>query len=438
MDLPEQVKAQLLGDIHKMSESPGQFAKNPDADFTRRRKLIFEDLLRFLISMQSGTTNHELLKYFNYGLDTLSSSAFYQQRNKLLPETFPHLLYQFNSHFPLALYKEKYNLAAVDGSEFNIARNPDDPHTFHPPSGKSTNGFNMLHTISLYDILSKRYLDCTIQPGRLKNEFRAICDLADRYSYEGTPIFIGDRGFSSYNFFAHAAEKNRLFLVRAKDINVKRLLNLESLPNTLDTRVDIICTRTQSKKKWKHPALAAKYRYISSEISFDFIAPGSYDEYPLSLRIVRFEVAEGVYHNMITNLPADEFSTDDIKHLYHLRWNIETSFRDLKHTIGATNFHSKKVEYIVQEIWARLILFNFCAIITLHVVVVQKNTKHIYQVNFAVAMKICHFFLRLRDNEPPPDVVGLIGNYTLPIRPDRNYARQHRFQLPASFCYRFS
>jgi hypothetical protein len=295
----------------------------------------------------------------------------------------------------------------------------------------------MLHTISLFDILGKRYLDCAAQPGMKKNEFRAICDLADRYPYGGAPIFIADRGFSCYNFFAHAMEKGIFFLVRTKDINAKRLLNIQSLPSYVDTHVDVILTRNQSKKKRKRPDIAGQYRYISQEVSFDYIQHGSLDEYPLHLRIVRFDVAEGVFENMVTNLPDDVLS-DEIKHLYNLRWGIESSFRDLKHTIGTPNFHSKKVEYIVQEIFARLILFNFCAVITAHVVIEQGDTKHTYQVNFAMAMKICHHFIRLRAGEPPPDVEALIGSFALPIRLGRTFARQHRFQPPASFCYRFS
>jgi len=434
---PERVKSFLWTDILKMSEDPGRYAKNPDADFSRKRKMDFENLLRFLISMQSGTTEHELLKYFDYDLDILTNSAFYQQRNKLLPSAFSHLLYQFNSHFPIDVYRGKYSLIACDGCEFNIARDPDNPDTFHPPSGKSTKGFNMLHTVSLYDILNKRYLDCVIQPGRKKNEFRAICDMADRYSYGGAPVFIADRGFSCYNFFAHAMEKGIFFLVRAKDINAKRLLNQLTLPMRIDTHVEIILSRSQSKKDRKYADLAEQYRYISQEVSFDYIQHGSTDEYPLSLRIVRFEVADRLFENMVTNLP-DEVSLDEIRLLYHMRWDIETSFRNLKHTIGTVNFHSKKVEYIEQEIWARLILFNFCTVITTHVVITQGNTKYIYQVNFAMAMKICHHFIKLREDNSTPDVEGLIGNYKLPIRPDRNFARQHKFQLPASFCYRFS
>ena len=436
MTYPEQVKSILWNEIYKMAQVPWQFALNPNVDFTRDRKLDFGNLLRFLITKQNDTTANELLKYFDYDIGTISNSAFYQQRQKLHPDALPFLLYKFNSNFDFILYRGIYNLVACDGCDFNIFRNPDDPDTFHSTNGKSERGFNSLLAVALYDLLSKRYLDCVVQPGRKKNEFKAICELVDRYPYDGIPIFIADRGFSSYNFFAHAMENGRLFMVRAKDLNVKRLLKLETLPDKLDVRTDIILSRTQAKGKLKRTDLFEQYRFISPEVTFDFIEHGSSDDYPMSLRIVRFETADGVFINIITNLPTSEFGNEEIKYLYNLRWGIETSFRDLKHTIGTTNFISKKLIYIEQEIWARLILFNFCSIITLHIVVEQKNTKHTYQVNFTMAMKICHDFIRKRGYEPPPDVERLIGRHTLPIRLGRNFKRQHRFQTPFNFCYR--
>ena len=39
---------------------------------------------------------------------------------------------------------------------------------------------NLLHLNALYDLCSNRYLDALIQPGRKENEFRAICQMADR------------------------------------------------------------------------------------------------------------------------------------------------------------------------------------------------------------------------------------------------------------------
>ena len=84
----------------------------------------------------------------------------------------------------------------------------------------------------------------------------------------------------------------------------------------------------------------------------------------------------------------------DLKILYYLRWGIETSFLELKHAVGAVDFHCKAVEYVTHEVWARLLLYNFCSRITLLAVVEQKDTKHIYQVNYAMAIKNSHDFLR--------------------------------------------
>lgn len=64
---------------------------------------------------------------------------------------------------------------------------------------------------------------------------------------------------------------------------------------------------------------------------------------------------------------------------------IEASFRELKYAIGLSCFYSKKVEYIMQEIYARLILYNYCEVITMNIVIHQKNTKYVYQMNYTIA-----------------------------------------------------
>lgn len=435
MNYAETVKSTLHADINEMAGHISDFVLHPGKDFTRNRKLGFTRFMDFFISMGCDTIGHELTKYFDHDIDAIPcNSAFCQQQDKISEDAFSYLLRQFNSHFPMAKYKGKYHLIACDGSEFNIARNPNDPETFHEPNGKSSLGFNMLHTISLYDIPSKRYLDVVIQPGRKKNEFQAICDLIDRYSYGGVPIFVADRGFASYNVFAHALENHYYFAIRAKDINTKRLLGVSELPDFINKNIEVILSRTQSKKKRIYPDRSEDYRYICSNVTFDYITPEN-PEYTMKLRIVRFDLGNGNFENIITNLPQDEFPSEEIKKIYWCRWSIETSFRDLKHSIGTTNFHSKKTSHISKEIWARMILFNFCSIITMHCVTVKHGRKHLHQVNFSNAIKICHDFLRMKNNSP--NIEGLINKYTLPIRPGRNYARQHRFQLPASFAYRF-
>lgn len=442
MSFAEQVKNSLLEIISEMSTHPQDFSKHPKTDFSRNRKLVFPMLLHLIISMEAGTVKDELLNFFSFDKNTVSNAAFFQQRAKLADHTLPYLFHTFNNLYPYTLYKDKYQLLAADGSSFTFTRNPRDPDAYFAPDGKTTNGYNQVHVIPLFDLLSKRYTDCVVQPIRKKNEFRALCTLIDRNpTVPGIiPIFIADRGFHSLNVFAHAIEHHSYFMIRATDIKMQRLLGID-LPagqSSFDIQVRRMLTRSNSKKKRLHPELADQYKFICREVAFDYIDPEKQPEYPIDLRVLRFKISEDGYENIITNLPPGEFPVDEIKQLYHLRWNIETSFRELKHVIGAEKFHSKKREYIEMEIWARLLLYNFCSIITRHVVIHRRGKKHQLQVNYSVAYKACHYFLRLHNGESPPDIEGLIEKNTLPIRPDRKYARQHRFRVPVSFTYRFS
>ena len=117
-----------------------------------------------------------------------------------------------------------------------------------------------------------------------------------------------------------------------------------------------------------------------------------------------------------------------------MRWGIETSFRDLKYTVGLLHFHSKKVEYILQEIFASLIMYNFSELITSHVVVKQKNRKYPYRINFAAAVHICrNFFLK---NISPSDVEALLLTYLLPVRKGSSNPRRGSPKAAPSFTYR--
>ena len=148
----------------------------------------------------------------------------------------------------------------------------------------------------------------------------------------------------------------------------------------------------------------------------------------MNMRIVRFPTSENSYECIIANLPQNEFSSEKVKWLYQKHWGIEISFWELKHAIGLTRFHAKKVDYIKQELLARMLLYNFCEVITTKVVVTQKaSRKHFYQVNYTRAIRICCFFIRTE--KAPPDVEYLIRRELLPVRPERSNPRKVRFTL---------
>ena len=433
----EIIKSILFSALNEIAADPQKYAVNPGKDFTRNRKMGFHDTILMLLTMEADCIKEELYRYFGRTTDAPSKAAFYKQRKKLNETALANLLFTFNAKLTKKLYNDKYQFIACDGSAVDIFRNPNDPDTFFEPNGKSTRGFNQVHINAFYSILDRRFTNLVIQPGRKRNEYSAFCEMVDAAGNDGPPtVYFADMGYASYNNFAHVIENGQFFLIRCNDKRLKGILGrpIEGLEE-MDCHVDRILTRTQSKRKYSRPQLTNQYRYTCKAVPMDYL-DAERTEYDISLRIVRFEIAPGSFENIITNLPDIEFDFDDFKELYHMRWDEENSFRDLKYPLCLKALHSKKYEYIVQEIWARAILHNFSSEIIAGVEIEQHDTKYKYQANFAEAFKICRDFLRLHDDVSKMEVESLIAQNIEPIRPGRTFARQHRFKLPISFCYR--
>lgn len=433
-DYPCFVKEKLTSLIEEMSASPALFVENASTDFTRNRKLSFTTVMNLIISMGGNSICSELLTYFNYDVDTASSSAFIQQRNKLLPFAFAFLFHEFTHSFQDLRTYHGYRLLAVDGSALNIFHNPKDMDTYFQ-STSDRKGFNQLHLNAMYDLCNKLYVDACIQPAKKENEYRALTDMTDRSAISGDVILIADRGYESYNVFAHIEQKGWKYAIRVKDITSNGILSTLELPKNdeFDVTVSKILTRKQTRNVLDHPEL---YKVFSSKATFDYLDLHSNKFYPITFRVVRFKISDETYETIITNLELKEFSSKKIKELYQLRWGIETSFRELKYAIGLTNFHSKKVEHITQEIYARLIMYNFCELITMHVLIQQKDTKHSYQVNFTRAIQVCRHYFRCQSNISPPDVEALIRKNILPVRAGRKDPRKVKTNRIVCFLYR--
>ena len=436
MRFSEEVKNTLWNLIDDMSLNASEFTVNPNKDFTRKKKWDFATVLKFIISMESQSLKNELHKYFGYTADCPSTASFNQRRAQIRAEAFQSLFEKFSAEYNNTTnFFNEYRLIACDGSDINIAHNPNDKESYF--TNGNVQGFNQLHLNAMFDLLGKTYTDVIIQPGRLENEHKAFCDMVDRYNGMSKTIFIVDRGYESYNNLAHVQEKGAFFLFRCKDISSSGILSglKHKLPTTdeFDCNISIILTRKCTKEVVNHPEV---YKSFHKKDCLDYIDLKDNPYYKMEFRVLRFPISEDSYECIITNLPSAEFNVEEIKKLYAMRWGIETSFRELKYAVGLTSFHSKKREYITQEIWARLILYNFCEIITAHVVINKCTQKHVYQVNYTFAIHICRYFISKMAEKSPPDVEALIRKEILPVRPGRHDPRKVDHKKAVTFLYR--
>ncbi len=117
-----------------------------------------------------------------------------------------------------------------------------------------------------------------------------------------------------------------------------------------------------------------------------------------------------------------------------MRWGIETSFRELKYTIGLSHFHAQRPDFILQEIFARLTMYNFSVLISMSVVIERSGHKYAYTANFSAAVDICRNFFLGRG--APADLEALIARFVSPIRPGRASPRHLTVKYPVSFLYR--
>ena len=436
----EAIKQALNDAIQVITDYKWLYSVRPGKDNTRNRKFPFKKMISSILAFRGGTLNREIMDFFGLDPRIGSSSAFIQQRAKILPEAFECLFHYFTSKVDESKLYRGLRLLAVDGSDLQIAANPNDPESYYP-GVNGQKSYNLLHINAMYDLLQHTYMDATIQKSRNSDESGALTDMVDRSDIKQA-ILLADRNYESYNNLAHIQEKGWYFLIRIKD-NTKGITSGLLLPNKdeYDVPFQIHLTRKQTNSVKQLLKDKNHYKLVASTQRFDYLPQTSrkYDPavfYDLSFRIVRFPLSDTMCETIITNLDAEKYPLSEIKRLYAMRWGIETSFRNLKHTLGLLHLHAKKVEFILQEIFAKLTMYNFCELITQSVVIQQEQKKYAYKVNFSDAVHICfEFFLK---NVPPPVVEAKLMKYISPIRTGRKDTRKQTQKPAVSFTYRIA
>ena len=435
----QEVKEELNSAITQLCETSWMFAKDPSRNFTRERKLPLREVISVLLCMEGGSLTGELLRYFGCSQHTASSSAFIQQRQKINEFAFPSLFDLFVRNTDKDSLYKGYRLLAADGSDIQIPTNPKHADSYFP----GTNGqspYSLLHLDAVYDLLQHTYMDASVCGRRDWNEKGVLCNMVDRSSI-AKALVIADRGYESYNLMAHIQEKGWKYLIRIKDIHSSGIAAGLDLPDrdTFDIWFHFHFTKRQTAEAKALLRNTNQYKRLSSDTPFDFLPSTNrkhnpFTSYYLPFRIVRFKISDYSYETVITNLDETEFTPDELKRLYGMRWGIETSFRELKYTVGLLHFHAKKVENITQEIFARLIMYNFTELITSHVVIRKPNRKYPYKANFSVAVQVCRQFLR--GNISPPDVEATISKNVSATRTGRSNPRNMVVKHAVSFLYR--
>lgn len=424
------IRSALERAISSVSDNIACYCADPVSDFTRNRKLNCSDLIHYILHLSNKTIRSDMMNYFSDIDDMPSASAVSQQRYKCKSEAFKRVFSLFTSYFTNYKTYNGYYLLACDGSDINISHNPKDKTTYHINTS-ATRGYNQLHLNALYDVLNGIYVDVNIDTAAKTHECGALEEMIDNHQYPQNSIIVCDRGYEKYNLMASCIEKNQKFIIRVKDIHSNGILSTMHFEDTaFDTHITKRMTYLQTNETKDNEIYTL---LVNASAPFDYLTADQ-DYYEMNLRAVRFKITDDTYECLLTNLSEDEMTFEEFKEIYHLRWGIETSFRDLKYTVGMLYFHSSIQQLIRQEIYASLILFNFSRIIINNIPPDQKEEcKYHYKVNFKTAITNIRLYLDGKIDEK--ELAKRIKKFLSPIRPGRKYSRNVKAQSCKTSSY---
>ena len=452
-DFPTNVKEKLNSIISDMAEHHWLFSNNPGHDFMRQDlgKLSFYDTMRMIIGMGKGSTNDEIMDYFDLDPDCIpSQSAFCQRRSQISLSAFEYLFSEFSSSFPRTTNKFKdHCILACDGCHVVYTTNSEIIEDYNIPRLIDYKGYNHMHLNGFVDVISKAFLDIVIQPGQHPDEREAFHTMLDHFQPDDPEKYIitADRGYESYDLLFHCELKHLNYVFRMKaPSSSKSLLSsyISELPDDQE-EFDVTIKRFFTDKYTSiMKDQSDVYHYMNPYKNIPHFQQLLNDKhlYFMQFRVVKIKVAENTYEYMITNLPHT-FVLEDIKACYHWRWGIEISFRYLKHANGLLYFHSKKPEFLKQESYANLILYNFGIFLANEAAEEnlkkkrKKGNKYNYEIDFSSALKTARKFFVRRDSHKHVDIIKLMMKYVHAVKIEfRQFDRPLRGIGAIHFGYR--
>ena len=302
-------------------------------DFSRKRKIGPKEIIEYNLNkkgLSSKMEKYTFLRITNY--EDISSPGLLKQREKLNPEVFRYLnegtlnIFYNECKDEVKTYKG-YVLVAVDGSDFEI---PNTQTTRKEYSELMRNGGCARATVStMFDVLNGYVIDTIIRPYRtseiemekehLKNSKKII--------KEQKIIRIKDRNYKSIEDFYYSNKNNEKYVTRLPEKVYKKYIN-QMKENDETIEIEYQSDRVYYYKK-RNPEL---YKELSKKEA-------------IKVRIVKIELDNGIKEILATNL-GKEFTREDIKEIYKLRWGIETMYHTVKESLKICAITSSKKQLL--------------------------------------------------------------------------------------------
>lgn len=318
--------------------------------FSRTRNMDFRDFVYYILTNKGKTSVLEIDEFFElrFGEDKMpvSKQDVSKQRSYLSPLIFKDAdkngLKEIYSEKSVNLDKFKdFYLLNVDGSQFDIPNTPITREEFEVKLRALKKTESPKARVSVISDAKNEYiLDSIISPfhrGEHSLAFENIENTSQTVDLEKAIVNF-DRGYPSTELYMQLLDKNSHFIFRLKNTDY---VNERKKMKTNDEYIEILLNsnRTKSIKNQKLKEKAEKITH-------------------LDIRIVNVTLNTGKIETLLTNLPPEIASPQELKELYGERWQIEKGYDILKNKLHIENFSAKKRLNIEQDFYSQIFMYN--------------------------------------------------------------------------------
>ena len=386
-------------------------------DFTRNRKLPFEQLVLCMLKLLRRSLQLELDSFFKAigsGVQSISASGFIQSRKKLNPDLFYDLNaliaseYYIGNDENVALWKGR-RILAVDGSTVALPVNEQMIAVYGTHNNqKKTNDVVIGRVSVLYDVLNDMVLDGLLRP--ISQGEVTLSREHLKHASKGDLIIL-DRAYPCFQS-AYLMQKNGIdFLFRCKT----------GFSNVV--------------KAFHHSGEKEQTVQIKSKQNGSFKDKPYSKDTTLTVRLIRVELDKGGVEILMTSLlDSKKYPYAEFKELYFKRWKVETFYDRFKNIIGVECFSGTSEQFIQQEFNCALYMSNMQTIFTeeaqQQVDEKCKDRKYYYKVNSSLSLGyIRERLIAIYCSKKEPEAImeelqELFIRNPIPIRPGRKNKRE--------------
>lgn len=294
--------------------------------FTRHRKVLPENLLLQMLSQRGMAQRQEvkiLLEDSGMSDIDISDVGFYKARMKYSPDAVKEMFEDFTDDETRIRKSEmrkfkSFHVFAIDGSELVL---PSDTEfetiaDIQPTSKAAPDDMpHMIKLSGLSDVYNHTIKRIAIDEYSHDERGHAIELLGSikKEEEESKTLVVFDRGYFSFKLLNLFDNSKMKYIFRISTYVLSKCRREMESDNEVDKTFKIQLTRANTN------GFRDETELVQEVLSKTFV-----------IRMAIIDIGKEEKEFLITNLSDDEASIEELKELYHARWDIETAFRDMK------------------------------------------------------------------------------------------------------------